>query len=99
MFPAMFVLVILVVSLSFFSGNSRSKDLLEVINHGYVPYQETAIQMKAELDNLQRSLQDAVSAAEESMLENSTAIFDTISSSLQSLENNIVGQDNEDVPF
>ena len=97
LFPALFVLAILVVSLTFFRGSSRSKDLLEVINHGYVPYQERAILMKAELNDLQRSLQDAVSAADESMLENSTAIFDSISSSLQSLKNNLVGQDNEDV--
>ncbi len=97
LFPALFILVIMVVSLAFFRGNDRSKDLLTRINLGYVPYQETAILLRGELDNLQRSMQDAVASADESMLEESNSIFESISVKLQTVESNIVGKDNEDI--
>ncbi|KKL81131.1 hypothetical protein LCGC14_1997840, partial [marine sediment metagenome] len=41
--------------------------------------------------------QDAVASADESMLEESNSIFESISVKLQTVESNIVGKDNEDI--
>ncbi len=96
-FPALFTLVVLCVSLVFFKGNTKSQKLLTKIDQGYVPYQEMAILLKGEMNNLQRGLQDAVAAADLEKLDETSSIYDTINLYLSQLKENIIGQDNKDV--
>ena len=96
-FPALFILVILTVFLVYYLGNQKSKKLLNTINFGYLPYSETAIQLKTELTNLQRGMQDGVAAADESKLEETAAIYDLIKKHLTNISQNEIGKNNKDI--
>ncbi len=96
-FPALFTLVILVVILVFVRGNSKSQNLLSTINQGYLPYLETANQLKFELANLQRGMQDAVSAADEAKLEETTEVYNLIKNYLKNISENEIGKNNQDI--
>ncbi|NJO90264.1 MAG: hypothetical protein HC831_15950 [Chloroflexia bacterium] len=96
-FPALFTLVILLVILVFVRGNSKSQNLLHTINQGYLPYLETANQLKFELANLQRGMQDAVAAADESKLEETAEIYNLIKNYLQTISENEIGKNNQDI--
>lgn len=97
LFPALFVVVVLLVLLIYMQTNNKSKDVLNTINYGYVPYLEEAILLRAELNNLQRSLQDAVAASDESMLEASEEIHGKIKGFVDDIAQNEVGKSNQDV--
>ncbi len=96
-FPALFTLVIIVVLFVFVKGNSTSKSLLNTINLGYVPYLETANQLKSELTNLQRGMMDAVAAADESKLEETATTYALIKQLLKEISENEIGKNNKDI--
>ena len=94
LFPLLFILVILVVFVIFQTSNSNSKQQLNKIQKGYLPYMETANNLGFELINLQREFQDAVAATDNDKLLATKDRFNIILSLLDSAKRNIVGQDN-----
>lgn len=93
-FPVLFTIIIALVFLLINSSNQRSKSLLNNIQSGYVPYLETANILSYELINLQREFQDAVAAADEEKLANTSTQYNVIKSYLDSAQTNIIGKNN-----
>lgn len=96
-FPIMFTMVILIVIVIFSKNNSYSKDSLNNIRYGYVPYVEIANTLSFELINLQRQFQDAVAATDEDKLKETSAKFDEIKMYLDSAHSNVIGIKNQDI--
>lgn len=96
-FPALFFMIILGVSLVFFMGMNNTNEIQRKINVGYVPYQETAIYLEGALKELQRGMQDAVAAADHAKLDETDAIFNEMEKYLNALKTNIIGKDNQDI--
>jgi methyl-accepting chemotaxis protein len=93
----MFTMVILIVFLIFFQTNSQSKNNLNSIREGYMPYVEIANTLGYELINLQRQFQDAVAAADEDKLQETSVKFQEIKLLLDSANNNIIGRKNQEI--
>lgn len=89
-----FVIIILSILFVFEYFNSKQHRLLDTINYGYVPYAENAVKLRMELSNLQRSMQDAVSASDEFKLEETQVIYDTITHYLKEIGTNEIGKGN-----
>ncbi|MBK3519673.1 methyl-accepting chemotaxis protein [Carboxylicivirga marina] len=96
-FPALFVLVTIIILVVFQSYNSQSKRLQHNIQEGYFPYVETANTLGYELINLQRIFQDAVAASDEDKLASSRDKFNEIKGYLSTASENIVAKGSDDV--
>jgi len=96
-YPILFTLVIAIVFLIFNYSNSVSTELFEKIEYGYVPYQKQTIILRSELNNLQRELQDAVAAADEEKLEETSVTFEKITQILDTISKNEIGKNNKQI--
>jgi methyl-accepting chemotaxis protein len=87
--PLLFVLALIVILIAISSSNAKNKQLLNNIENGYVTYVKMANRLQSTMKELQRSFQDAVSAADSSKLEDSkkfVAEFDSLVLSAQQNE-------------
>lgn len=97
LFPALFTLVILVVFIIFRTSNNKTVELLHKTQYGYIPYQRQAIFLRNEMYNLQRGMQDAVSASDQEKLVATSAIYTTVQQHLDTLSKNLIGKDNKEL--
>lgn len=95
LFPVLFILLIIVVFFIFQISNSNSKQLLNNIEKGYMPYVETANNLSFELINLQREFQDAVSSADNEKLQATKEKYLVIQGLLDNAKKNIIGKGSE----
>lgn len=93
LFPALFVLIILVIFILFQVLSSSSKRFITKIEFGYMPFVEKANNLNYELINLQREFQDAVAAADNDKFNETKARYQNILNQLDSIKRNPVGKE------
>ncbi|MEZ5070170.1 MAG: methyl-accepting chemotaxis protein [Bacteroidales bacterium] len=94
-FPATFLLVMVAAFSVFQITNKKSERLLAQIQMGYVPFLDESNTLSNEVNNLQRSFQEAVSSASEEMLEETQEKYASIQHLLDTMQTNLVGQGND----
>lgn len=93
LFPVLFVLVMIIIFLVYSTSNSRSKTQLNNIRNGYVAYIETANILNFQFMSLQRMFQEAVSGYDETKLDQTRYLYDTIRVNIENAKANIVDQE------
>jgi len=91
-FPALFGLILITSFLILGYFNLKNEKLLEQTENRYLPSIEISIEIKSKLTELQRSFQDAVSAADESKL----VIADTLAKDINNLCKQLISKSQED---
>lgn len=95
LFPVLFILVMVIIFLVYSTSNRRSKTQLNNIRNGYVAYIETANMLNFQFMSLQRMFQEAVSGADQTKLDLTRQLYDTIKANIESAKANIVDQKSE----
>jgi methyl-accepting chemotaxis protein len=97
LFPVLFTAAILAVFVIFQITNTKSKNNLERIENGFVPYVEKAQQLEFLMEKLQRGMQDAVAAADEEKLSATQEIYNSINVVIAEIDQNEVGKGSAEI--
>ncbi len=95
LFPALFLIIILVIFILFQVLSSKSKGFITKIEHGYMPLVGMANNLNHELINLQREFQDAVAAADNDKLNETENTYKNILNVLDSIRRNPITGEQE----